>query len=92
MSTYTMPCILCGAEHGFDVSPGEPAITSGPADNWYPGSGPEVDWLKIGCECGDHPAVNNVKYCEMMDEAALEHARAEWDDARVSRYDTHPRV
>jgi hypothetical protein len=92
MSTYTLPCILCGAEHGFDVLPGEPAITSGPADHWYPGSGPEVDWRKEGCKCSEHPVVDELAYWDAMLAAALAEARSQYGDPRWSRYDTHPRV
>lgn len=30
-------------EFEVDVEPGEPAVTSGPPDNWYPGSAPSLD-------------------------------------------------
>lgn len=34
-------------EAELDVSLGEPMVTSGPPERWYPGSGPEIDVLKV---------------------------------------------
>ena len=72
-----VPCILCGAAHECTVTPGEAASYELPA------SGPEVDWRRSLCDCGQHPVVNEGAYWERMDEAAIEAAQKE---ASVERW------
>ena len=58
-ATVSIDCPCCETPFSVrvNIDPGEPAITSGPADNWYPGSGPTIqDWqsfddVEYNCSC-----------------------------------------
>lgn len=63
-----VPCVICSAPHEATVTPGERA------DYEHPGSGPEVDWRRSGCVCNEHPAVDELTYWDLMNEAAIAEA------------------
>lgn len=72
--SVTVPCPICEQPVDCWIDPGEPAITSGPSDSWYPGSPPGLDDFD-GCECYDSPLVRQEKYREALEERALEAGR-----------------
>jgi hypothetical protein len=53
------------------VDPGEPMVTSGPSDNWYPGSPAGLDEFEADCECWNSILVDGAKYREALEERAL---------------------
>lgn len=65
---HSVECPLCGKDHDFTVSDGEPATY------WYPGAAPEVDWRRAGCRCGDSPVVKHDEYWELMESRAVAEA------------------
>lgn len=48
----------------------EPEVTSGPPDDWYPGSRGVKAW-ELDCECAAHPVVNTIAYGMAVCEQAL---------------------
>lgn len=59
-------CILCGSEAEFSVSKHRPATYDSPAE------GGDIDDMSPSCECVHSPCVDEGKYWELMDAAALD--------------------
>lgn len=74
----TVHCPLCTKPIKVTVAPGEPPITGGPPDNWYPGSPPEAQEYDPQCECGDHPVVDKNKYDDTIFSDAIEKFELDW--------------
>ena len=83
----TVDCPLCGNPITCTMDPGEPMVTSGPPDAWYPGSPPGVEDWDLSCNCYDSPLVKQDKYQQAVDEAAMQKAGDDWDDDGDAAYE-----
>lgn len=69
----TIDCVLCGAEHEYEIDPGERPT------RWYPGSAPSAHHLSGECSCAK-TCGNEIGYWMDMQRYAL----AEADDEAYS--------
>lgn len=76
----TINCVLCDAEHEFDVDAGEART------HWYPGSPPQAHHIEGSCDCSLTVEDENF-YWALMERKAREAAEEE-GDAWENPFDT----
>lgn len=72
-----LDCPVCGETVTFTIDPGEPMVTSGPSDSWYPGYPPSAE-IDQACRCIDSDFVDYPKLALHLETLALESVA--WDD------------
>jgi hypothetical protein len=73
----TIKCPCCGlGDVDCWIDPGEPRVTSGPPDGWYPGSPAGLDDWAATCNCADSGMVDDGTYTEAIEQSALQYREA----------------
>lgn len=76
ISAVTVTCPVCeSSEVECLIDPGEPAITSGPSDGWYPGVPAGLDDWDSACQCGNSPLVDESKYRRALEARVMDKER-----------------
>lgn len=71
--TVLCPCCEVGEVDCY-IDPGEPAITSGPSDSWYPGCPAGLDSWEADCQCSESSLVDEAAYARAIERVAMEQA------------------